>query len=616
MKRLILGLLILPMSLSAQKSATNAEVFVTLPDFSVTETRVANPEPAGTFAAPITELRFEPLIDVQTRNLAEAQGDVTIRGGIFENTGFRVGAATLYDPQTGHYFAEIPIAPHMLSVPTIITGIENAHAGFNSTVGTINYAWNPIRNGGETGIGLGDNNFNLQHIYFGAVNEYNDEGNTVGIDLSYSRSESDGTRLYGDHNFNRYAGRIQLLGERSQTDLFAGYQSKFFGWPNMYTPFNVNETESLQTNLYLLNHRENFSDDSYIEFTGYYRRHKDDYEFNRFEPGQFNPFQHETKVWSAGIQGHQDFQKIALNYSAQFLADEIDSSNLVFGPFSSRSYYKFTLLPEWRQALNAESDLILRAGVSYDDTNRNGSRVSPMASLSFIQNDGKGSGHRYYFEYAESSQVAGYTAIASTPNGGLFRGKPDAARERSRNIEVGADIIRPQWQGHIAIFYRLDKDLLDWTYSFESTSARTANNVDIDTFGTEATFITHWQDLNFILGYTFLNKSEDYGIADVDASFYALNFPRHRLTAALTYRFLDQLEFRLDNEFRSQEENLLRRSSDEAALTSLSLVWYPPSLDGFEFSLTVDNIYNSNFEDIPATPAVRRQISGYFSYRW
>ncbi len=616
MKRLILGLLFLPLSLSAQKSESSADVFVTLPDFSVTETRVANPEPAGTFASAITELRFEPLIDVQTRNLAEAQGDVTIRGGIFENTGFRVGAATLFDPQTGHYFAEIPIAPQMLSLPTVITGIENAHAGFNSTVGSINYAWNPIRNGGETGIGIGDNNLNLQRIYFGAVNEYNDEGNTVGIDLAFSRSESDGTRMYGDHNFNRYAGRIQLLGERSQTDLFAGYQSKFFGWPNMYTPFNVNETENLQTNLYLLNHRENFADDSYIEFTGYYRRHKDDYEFNRFEPGQFNPFQHETIVWSTGIQGYQDFQKIALNYSAQFLADEINSSNLTFGPFSSRSYYKFTLLPEWRQALNTETDLILRAGVSYDDTNRNRSRVSPMASVSITQNDGKGSGHHYYFEYAESSQVAGYTAIASNPNGGLFRGKPDAARERSRNIEVGADIIRPQWQGHIAIFYRLDKDLLDWTYSFESTSARTANNVDIDTFGTEATFITHWQDLNFILGYTFLNKSEDYGIADVDASFYALNFPRHRLTAALTYRFLDQLEFRFDNEFRSQEENLLRRSSNEAALTSLSLVWYPPSLEGFEFSFTVDNIYNSNFEEIPATPAVRRQISGYFSYKW
>ena len=554
MKRAIFGLFIFPLIVSALESVSNADVFVTLSEFSVTESRVANPEPAGTYASAVTELRFEPLIDVQTRNLAEAQGDVTIRGGIFENTGFRLGAATLFDPQTGHYFAEIPIAPAMLSVPTVITGIENAHAGFNSTVGSVNYAWNPIRKGGETAVGLGDNNFNLQSIYYGAVNEYNGQGRYGGNRFSFARSESDGTRQYGDHNFNRYAGRVQLLGERSQTDIFAGYQSKFFGWPNMYTPFNVNETENLQTNLYLINHRTNFADESFIEYTGYYRRHKDDYEFNRFIPGQFNPFQHETIVWSAGIQGHQEFSSIALNYSAQFLADEITSSNLVFGPFSSRSYYKITILPEWRHVYNEGTVLILRAGASYDDTNRDGSSVSPMASLSLARSDRNGSGQRLYFEYAESSQVPGYTAIASNPNGGLFRGKPDAARERSRNIEVGAEFVRPQWQGHVAIFYRRDKDLLDWTFSFESTSARTANHVDIDTFGTEAAFFTNWKDLNFILGYTFLNKSEDYGIADVDASFYALNFPRHRLTAAFIYRFLDQFEFRMDNEFRSQEK--------------------------------------------------------------
>ena len=47
----------------------------------------------------------EPRVDLQSRNMAEAQGDVSIRGGIFENTGFRVGSATLIDPQTGHYFA-------------------------------------------------------------------------------------------------------------------------------------------------------------------------------------------------------------------------------------------------------------------------------------------------------------------------------------------------------------------------------------------------------------------------------------------------------------------------------------------------------------------------------
>ncbi len=610
----------LPMSLllvpSTQSFAQDAKIFLTLPELTVTEARVANSEPAGSFATTVTGLRYEPLIDLQSRNIAEAQGDVTVRGGIFENTGFRVGAATLFDPQTGHYFPEIPIDPAMLSAPGVITGIENAHAGFNSTVGTVNYAWDTIGKGGEAGIGLGDNSFNLQRIYVGELIEYLDREKTVGLDFSFARSESDGTRPNGDHDFNRYAGRVQIRGERSQTDFVAGYQSKFFGWPNMYTPFNVNESENLQSTLYLINHRQNSAEGSIFEFTGYYRRHRDDYEFNRFVPGQFNPFQHETFVWSAGFEGRQSLRDLAFNYSGQFVADEITSSNLVFGPFRSRSYYKFSIVPEWRRVYEKGTELIVRAGASFDDSNRDGSKVSPMASLALSRNDGNGSGQRLYFEVAESSQVPGYTVIGANPNAGLFRGKPDAARERSRNIEVGAEFGRPRWRSHVAIFYRIDRDLLDWTFSFDRTSARSANPVDIDTFGGEFIFLTSWEDLNLILGYTFLSKNEDYGSAEVDASFYALNYPRHRFTAALTYRFLDQFELRMDNEFRSQEENPLRHSADNAAISSLGLNWISPQIEGLGLGLTVDNLFDSDFEEIPATPAVRRQVSSFLTYRW
>ncbi len=615
MKRNLLILACLPVTGFAQSPGLNAEAFATLPELTVTVSRVANPDSAGTYATAVTELRYEPLIDIQSRNLAEAQGDVSIRGGIFENTGFRVGAATLFDPQTGHYFAEIPIDPKMLSVPRIITGIENAHAGFNSTVGSINYAWNAIDSSGEAAVGIGDNALNLQRVYVGEVVEFN-KGKTVGIDLSFARSESDGTRPDGDYEFDRFGGRIQLLREHSQTDFFAGYQSKFFGWPNMYTPFNVAETENLQTNLYMVNHRTNFPDESYLEITVYYRRHKDDYEFNRYVPGQFNPFKHETVVWSAGFQGRQAFEGFALNYSGQFVSDEITSSNLVFGPFRSRSYYKIAMVPEWRRSIAEGAEFVLRIGASYDDTNRDDSRVSPMASLSFSKRAKDGSGRRVYFEYADSSQVSGYTAIGANPNAGLFRGKPDAARERSRNFEVGVDYFRPNWQSHVALFYRLDRGLLDWTFNFESTSARSANNVDIDTFGSEVTFIKSWKNLSLMLGYTYVRKSEDYGSAQVDASFYALNFPRHRFTAAFVYRFLERFELRIDNEFRSQKENPLRRSSDNAALTSLGLVVFVPEFEGLELSMAVDNLFNSSFEEIPATPAARRQVSFYFTYRW
>ena len=107
-----------------------------LPTLTVGDQRTANLRPAATFESVISNLDFDPRIDFQSRNMAEAQGDVNIRGGIFESTGFQVGAATLFDPQTGHYSTELPIAPEMLSEPKVHTGVDNALRGFNSTAGT------------------------------------------------------------------------------------------------------------------------------------------------------------------------------------------------------------------------------------------------------------------------------------------------------------------------------------------------------------------------------------------------------------------------------------------------------------------------------------------------
>src|SRR6188508_2711709 len=105
------------LSYAAQMRAQ--ETFV-LPALSINTDRVANEMPATTFAMPVTALLFEPKVDVQARNFAEAQADVSIRGGIFENTGFKLGALALFDPQTGHYFSEIPVAPAMLASPQVL----------------------------------------------------------------------------------------------------------------------------------------------------------------------------------------------------------------------------------------------------------------------------------------------------------------------------------------------------------------------------------------------------------------------------------------------------------------------------------------------------------------
>src|SRR2546423_3645694 len=133
--------LALPIALCAQNA-------VNLPEITVYSSRIANQAPAGSFAMPVSALRFEPQVDLQSRNLAEGQADVTIRGGIFENSAFQLGAITVTDPQTGHYFAELPVAPAMLSAPEIFTGADLALRATNTTVGVVGYGWRPIRDGG------------------------------------------------------------------------------------------------------------------------------------------------------------------------------------------------------------------------------------------------------------------------------------------------------------------------------------------------------------------------------------------------------------------------------------------------------------------------------------
>jgi vitamin B12 transporter len=245
------------------------EATLDFPKYVVYSEQVANQTPVGTFATPVSGLRFEPRVDVQARNLAEAQADVAIRGGVFENTGFKIGALALFDPQTGHYFAEIPVAPAMLQPPRVLTGTANALAGLNAGVGTVAYGWRPVEQRGEASVAAGDHATNRESLYQGVTTPVGGDGQTLGADVELSRSESDGSVPFGDHNFQRAAGRLQLRGTQSQTDFFAGLQRKFFGWPNLYTPFGVNETEDLHTQLYVFNHRAWSSAENYWQLGAY-----------------------------------------------------------------------------------------------------------------------------------------------------------------------------------------------------------------------------------------------------------------------------------------------------------------------------------------------------------
>ena len=594
-----------------------------LPEVTVLSPRVALQEPVGTFAMPISALRFEPLVDVQARNLAEGQADVSIRGGTFENTGFRVGAVSLYDPQTGHYFAEIPISPSMLGAPEVLTGAANAWRGWNADTGTVAYGWRPIRTGGKASVSAGQYDTQRGEFYDGYASDSKVWGRRLSADVSASYSTSNGSRPWGEQDFLRYNARVQLSNETSQTDLFYGYQSKQFGWPNLYTPFpNVFETEDIHTSLLVINHRVDFAGGDYFSAGAYYRNNRDHYVFDRPEVGAYNPAFatgpafHKTWVYGAGIEGSATWADIRWNYAGTLIDDELQSSTLVFGRYRTRDQLKLSFVPEKYWRFSDGQIFSVKAGATYENSNRTGSAVSPLIELSLDRVAPKVVVSRIYLSYARTTQTPTYFALNSNPTRGLFRGNPDLDRQISRNLELGATAGVGPWTASTAVFFRRDNNLVDWTYSASSTSARSANPIDIDTTGFELVTRYGNKNVDVVFGYTALHKEPDYRMAVVDASFYALNYPEQRVTLAVTSRLGKGWELRMDNEFRIQEENTLRKSARRPLISSVGVYFAPRKIQKLRFSVEVENLWDSDYEEVPAVPAARRQLAFGAIYAW
>ena len=120
-----------------------------------------------------------------------------------------------------------------------------------------------------------------------------------------------------------------------------------------------------------------------------------------------------------------------------------------------------------------------------------------------------------------------------------------------------------------------------------------------------------------VIGYTALAKDANYLGAPVTASFYALNYARQRLTAALVFRLTETIELRMDNVARIQEPDALRTQGGNDALTSsMGLSWYPTGIRKLELYAMADNLWNSAYQSVPGVPASRRQLSFGATYGW
>lgn len=595
----------------ADDERTQDEVPLDLPALTVVDYQIAETEPVLTFPMPVSLLRYEPRVDIQRRGAGELQADVSVRGSTFEAVGFVVGASPLFDPQTGHYFAEIPVSTQMLTGPEVLVGGENARIGFNATTATVRYGWRPVEERGEATVFGGDNRTRGGSLYHGVILGDSASRGTIALDGELAFSRSDGARPQGDSSLDRYNARLQHRNDLGQTDFFGGYQAKFFGWPNLYTPFSDRETENLQTTFLALNHRRERTLGGDLEVAVSYRRNKDEYQFNRDNPT--DDFQHETKVWSASWVGQEEFGDWFLRHSGRAVWDEIESNSLVFGDFQSRSYQQLALVPGVRGVWEDQYDWELSAGAVALRSDRDGSRVSPQARLEWGY-DRQNRRWLWHIEYSEATRFPAYTTLNSNP-GGLFGGDASLGRETARNYELGLRLQDSEWAFEGAVFWREDRDLADWVL-IPGQIFREAGAVDIDTLGVELFYFRPWAQGKFRVGYTFLHKDEDYRRDEVAGSFYALNYPTHRATFGWDWSLHERVVLQGDVEVRRQEANPLRVGRRSPVMAALGIDTQPIPDSSLRLGLTVENVFNVSFQEVPGTPGIPRQFVARVRMAW
>jgi outer membrane receptor protein involved in Fe transport len=298
------------------------------------------------------------------------------------------------------------------------------------------------------------------------------------------------------------------------------------------------------------------------------------------------------------------------------IGDDLDSNTLggPFGNFTSRTQAYGTLQAEQTWMLGEGRDLVGSAGARYDDSNRDGSETSPLASIELRR--AEGALRRAYVSYAESTQLPTYTALNNNP-AGLFGGNPNLPRATAENIELGADWAAGEWTVQTAVFRRYDDNLLD--YIFDPTgglgTSRRAAAADIVTLGAEIFAQRSWERFDLLAGYTFLDKDDNYA-PPFNGSFYALNYAEHRLTLGGIARLGGGFEVRMDNELRRQAENALRREGNDNVDTAVGIFYSVPGVKGLTLNAQVENLWDTAYQDVPLVPHAPRSWSVGANYVW
>jgi len=487
-------------------------------------------------------LEYSANVDVRQRGSTGVQADIGIRGGSFEQTLILLNDVPFNDPQTGHHNLDLPVDIENIERIEILEGPGSRIYGANAFSGAINII---TKNETKKIIRLSLSGGENEYIHGTASASYpvGKLNNNISLHKGYCGGYIDNTDL-DIYNLFYHTSWVPSFGK---IDIQAGHCNKKFGANSFYTSLFPDQYEKTKTTFINLK----FSGGKKIKFTPdiYWKQHQDYFVLKRDDP-LFSMNNHLTDVFGCDINTSfgTKFGKTALganyrmeNILSNSLGDHLNDTLSVPGEqdgyfiksktrdnagiFAEHSFvykklhFSAGLLINLFRGIPEDLDVYPGADISYkifSNTKIFGSVNRSMRRPSFTE--------LYY---------PGLVNI----------GNPNLKPEEAITCETGIKYLHDNAGGHIAVFRREGKNIIDWVKQNDTLQWESTNIPGIITNGFEISFTLFpkkifnknnpVKDMN--ISYSTLFLQQEKGLLENYISKYVLDYLKHKLTLRLRH---------------------------------------------------------------------------------
>ena len=531
-----------------------------LPEVQVTmgaDTLSGAPEPAAVLTAQDFQqsnirsigdlVALLPGVDLRVRGGGDVQGDISMRGGTFDQMLVLLGGVNLTDAQTGHHTMDIPIDITMVERVELLTPAQLLSRGIVAFCGAVNivvceeYRDRLLADVSGGSYGSGDASL-LATTARGPW--------ALTVAGGYHRS--DGYRPNTDYRHGSLFLQAARHGKVHDLQLQMGGQMKGFGGSGFYSTAYPDQYEATRT--LVASATDVFKVEGYhFRLTAYGRLHRDRFELFR------DGYVEEVPLW---YQGHNHHLGSLAGASVR-VDKRLGHGEVVAGGDVRREGI-------WSNVLGLP-DSNLPSPYTMSDK-----RVGTSLFGGYRYSRGRFAGEavamglynsRFGFHYAlagDASYRAAcaevYLSAARTFRLPTFtdlyyqsvdhRSNASLNAESSAHVELGTRLQMKDFRCQVAAYYRGGSQIIDWVRRPEEELWYSMNHTAVDAYGIDAMAAVRVAKVDIRASYSYCHVLQDAG-EWVSGS--ALDYLRHRAQLSLVWHPAERLGLRLDATYRYRE---------------------------------------------------------------